>query len=205
MYSPWKQINSTKIAENMSEQVCWPDSDLSYYIFCDTSITLDDGSSVAGLGLRFLISCCSTPCSYLEICLLDITEPVSLPLTLSHFNGYIDDDLQFRFSFHYDSFDSRCQRAFYRFIDIDHSEAHRVYTSPSVLSASEGPLSREGYTESKTPDGGHIILTGNDNSPTLSVTSSDKQECEVNLDFDSAKCLVDSLHILTNKKENKAQ
>ncbi len=196
---PWKKIDSTEIAQKVSEQVCWEDSDLSYYIFCDTCINLEDGSSVSGIGLRLIISCCSAPCSHLEICLLDITEPVSLPLSVSHFNGYIDDGLQFRFAFHYNSFDSRCRRAFYRFIDIDHSESYRLYSSPSVLSAAEGPISREGYAESQTLDGGHIILTGDDNNPVLSITNSNGQECEVKLDFASAKCLVESLHYKANK------
>jgi len=195
----WNEIDSTEIANHMSEQVCWPDSDLSHYIFCDTSLKLGDGYSASGLGLRLLINCCSAPCSHLEICLLGITESVSLPPRISHFNGYIDDGLQFRFSFHYDSFDSRCRRAFYRFIEIDNSEAYRLYSSPSVLSAGEGPISREGYAESQIPNGGHIILTGDDKNPILSITSPEGKEYEFELDHVSSKCLVESLHVAANK------
>jgi len=194
METPWRKIDSTEVSRQVSDQVCWPDSDLSYYIFCHTSLKLDTGESESGLGLRLLISCCSAPCSYLEICLLGITEGVSLPLTLSHFNGYIDDGMQFRFSFHYDSFDSRCRSAFFRFIELDHSDSHRLYSHPSVLHACEGPLFREGYSESRTPDGGHVILTGDDNNPLLNVTDSDGKKCEVLIDSASAQCIIEALH-----------
>jgi len=194
METPWRKIDSTEVAKLVSKQVCWPDSDLSHYIYCNTSLKLESGEPESGLGLRLLVSCCSAPCSHLEICLLDITEEVSMPLSLSHFNGYIDDGLQFRFSFHYDAFDSRCRRAFYRFIELDHAESHRLYLHPSVLHSCEGPLSRDGYAESRTADGGHIILTGGDSDPLLNVTDPKGQECEVRIDPTSAQCIVEALH-----------
>jgi len=194
METPWQKIDSTETAKLISEQVCWPDSNLSHYIFCYTTLKLESGESESGLGLRFLVSCCSAPCSHLEICLLDITEALSMPLALSHFNGYIDDGMQFRFSFHYNSYDSRCRRAFFRFIELDHAESRRLYEHPSVLHTSEVPLSRKGYSESQAADGGHILLTGDDNNPLLNVTDPDGNECEVLIDSASAQCIIEALH-----------
>lgn len=194
MKKPWQQIDSTEKAEWVSGSVCWEDSSLRDSIFCSTSFVTESGSIVSGVGLRALVECCSGHGSHLELCFVDIEEPVAMPLKLSNFVGTVLDTGSLRFGLSYGELSHKCKAGYFRFLDIDYRDAGLLYQSPTVLAAGEGKLDFDGAVDCSTADGGYLVLSGDSRSPKLYVMRADGQECEVFLDRDAAAFLLDNLH-----------
>ena len=192
--TPWKPIDSNESSREISDGVCWEDSSIVDAIFCQTSLDSCGAESVCGYGLRVLIDCCSAPSSHLELCFLEITESVPMPIDFNHFVGSYSANGQFRFGFYYNDLRYQCRRPFYRFIDIEYPQANFLYSSPTVLAPTDSQLSFDGVAECETADGGYIVISGSDRSPSLFVKPKGQNGCEVTLDQSSAYCLISSIH-----------
>jgi hypothetical protein len=197
MSAQWTEISSNEAARSITEKVCWDDSSLLDSIFCHTTLMTKEHGRISGFGLRVLISCCSAPSSILELAFLEITESVPMPIDLSYFSARFAENGQLRFGFNSGNPSFQCQRGFYRFTELNFSEASHLYRSPSILEPPRGQLATEGYADFETIDGGQVIVSGKPDSPKLFVQAKGSEGSEVQLDSASSKCLVAALHFAT--------
>lgn len=149
---------------------------------------------ISGFGLRALISCCSAPASHLELAFLGITEPVPMPIDLSYFTARFSENGQLRFDFQSGNPRFQRHRGFYRFIELNHSEARDFYQNPSALEPSVGQFAMEGYAAFETVDGGHVVISGKLDSPKLFIQTKGGEGSEVLLDSVSARRLAAAIH-----------